>query len=327
MKFNLEYGFNNQSLPKFEEYEIKVINGIKYVVPKLDNTRYTNYAVITFDDYEENDKPLIDFINLGKLSLENEKDTDKLLIEYINKYGLLGLIHDLPVNRYYTLDKKVLLKEFNNVSGKEYYDSFNTMNIENYFKIFFPTASKEEIKEIIEKSNKLICQRSMEKFIVPELNELYYKNKKYYEQAEQIVGYAQTLYNILKELKKESEEHINYSLIEKLESNHIRTNLEYNGVSIHVRSLKEYIDEDFKLFAIQEKKYLKLCKHCGKAFTAPNPKTEYDTFSCKNQENVYKSRAKASSNVTVTDEGITVKNIISDELSKEIIKNIKKKKS
>ena len=166
----------------------------------------------------------------------------------------------------------------------------------------------------------------MEKFITPELNELYYENEKYYEQADQIVSYAQTLYNILKELKKESGETIKHSLISKLESNHIRTNLDYNGVSIHIRSLKEYIDEDFKLFAIQEKKYLKLCKHCGKAFTAPNPKTEYDTFSCKNQENVYKSRAKASSNVTITDEGIIMKNIISDELSKEIAKNLKKKK-
>ena len=321
MKFNLEYGFNNQSLPKFEKYELKVINGIKYVVPKLNNTKYLNYSVMRFDEYEENDKPLIDFINLGKLSLENEKDTDQLLLDYVNEYGLLGLIHDLPVNRYYTLDKKVLLKEFNNVSGKEYYDSFNTMNIENYFKIFFPTASKEEIKEIIEKSNKLICQRSMEKFITPELNELYYKNEKYYEQAEQIINYAQTLYNILKEIKKEDSEYIDYSLIAKLESNHIRTNLKYDGIEIHIRSLKEYIDENFKLFAILEKKYLKLCKHCGKAFTAPNPKTEYDTFSCKNQENVYKSRAKASSNVTITDEEITVKNVISDDLSNEIVKN------
>lgn len=82
-------------------------------------------------------------------------------------------------------------------------------------------------------------------------------------------------------MKKEKKENIQHSLIEKLESNHIRTNLEYNGITIHVRSLKEYIDEDFKLFAIEEKKYLKLCKHCGKVFTAPNPKTEYDTFSCK----------------------------------------------
>lgn len=292
MRFDLEYGFNNQSLPKFEEYEIKTIKGIKYVVPKLNESTIPPYTSIDFEDYEENDKPLIDFINLGKLSLENKEDTDRLLLEYVNKYGLLGLIHNLPVNRYYTLDTKVLLKEFNNVSGIEWYDAFNTMEILDYFKIFFPTATNKEINDIIEKSNKLLCQRSMEKFITPDLNELYYKNEKYYEQADMIVNYAQTLYKILKELKKENKEHIDYSLIEKLESNHIRTNLEYNGITIHVRSLKEYIDEDFKLFAIEEKKYLKLCKHCGKAFTAPNPKTEYDTFSCKNQENVYKSRAR-----------------------------------
>lgn len=95
MKFNLEYSLNNQSLPKFEEYELKNINGIEQVVPKINNTEYLNYSVIRFDEYEENDKPLIDFINLGKLSLENEEDTDKLLI-----YEFLVLIHDLPVNRY-----------------------------------------------------------------------------------------------------------------------------------------------------------------------------------------------------------------------------------
>lgn len=292
MRFDLEYGFNNQSMPKFEEYEIKTIKGIKYVVPKLNESTIPPYTSIDFEDYEENDKPLIDFINLGKLSLENKKDTDKLLIDYINKYGLLGLIHNLPVNRYYTLDTKVLLKEFNNVSGIEWYDAFNTMEILDYFKIFFPTATNKEINDIIEKSNKLLCQRSMEKFITPDINELYYKNKKYYEQADMIVSYAKTLYKILKELRNDNEDYKDYSLIERLESNHIRTNLNYNGITIHVRSLKEYIDEDFKLFAIEEKKYLKLCKHCGKAFTAPNPKTEYDTFSCKNQENVYKSRSR-----------------------------------
>jgi hypothetical protein len=292
MKIDLEYGFNNQSVPKFEEYEIKIINDIKYVIPKVNKGNKTSYSLINFEDYEENDKPLIDFINLGKLSIENKEETDTLLLEYVNNYGLLGLIHNLPVNRYYTLDKKVLLKEFNNITGKEYYDCFNTMEILDYFKVFFPTATDEEINKLIEKSNNIICQHSMEKFITPELNELYYKNEKYYEQVEQIIGYAQTLYNILKELKKENEEYKDIALIEKLESNHIRTNLKYDGVTIHIRSLKEYIDENFKLFATQEKKYLKLCKHCGKAFVASNPKTEYDTFSCKNQENVYKSRAK-----------------------------------
>lgn len=327
MKMKLEYRFNNQTMPKFSEYEIRIIDDIKYVVPKTDtNSNMSNYSLISFEDYEENDKPLIDFINLGKLSLEEKENADTLLLEYINNYGLLGIIHNLPVNRYYTLDKKVLLKEFNNVTGKEYYDCLNTIDILDYYKIFFPTSSQEEIAELIEKSNNLICQHSMEKFITPELNELYYKNDKYYEQADMIINYAQTLYKILTELKKENSEYIDSSLIQKLESNHIRTNLNYNGITIHIRSLKEYIDENFKLFAIQEKKYLKICKHCGKAFTASNPKAEYDTFSCKNQENVYRSRARLSSNVTKTKEGLTVKVTPSQELSDEIIKNLKKKK-
>ena len=325
MKMKLEYGFNNESFPRFSKYEIKIINGIKYVVPIISDDSYSKYSVIDFEDYEENEKLLIDFINLGKLSLESKEDADQLLINFINEYGLLGFIHDLPVNRYYTLDKKVLLKEFNNITGKEYYDCLNTMDIIDYFKVFFPTATKEEIKDIIEKSNNLICQHSMEKFIVPELNKLYYQNEKYYEQADMIVNYAQTLYNILKELKKEDNENIDYSLIEKLESNHIRTNLKYDGITIHIKSLKEYIDENLKLYAIQEKKYLKLCKHCGKAFVASNPKAEYDTFSCKNQENVYNSRARTSKNVIKTGDGLMVKNIINDELSNEIVKSLKKK--
>ena len=35
MKFNLEYGFNNQSLPKFEEYELKNIDGINMLFQSL----------------------------------------------------------------------------------------------------------------------------------------------------------------------------------------------------------------------------------------------------------------------------------------------------
>ena len=200
------------------------------------------------------------------------------------------------------------------------------MKIIDYFKIFFPTATDVEIKELLEKANKLIYEHSMEKFISPELNNLFYKNNKYYEQVDMIIKYAQFMYNTLKELKKDNNEYIDIQEINKLESNHIKVNLEYNGLTIHIRSLKEYIDENLKLYAIEEKKYLKLCKHCGKAFIANNPKAIYDTFSCKNQENVYNSRARLSSNVTRTKNGLTVKVIPSEELSDEIIKKTKKKK-
>ena len=166
----------------------------------------TNYSLIDFDDYKENDKPLIDFINLGKLSIEQKENTDKLLLEYVNQYGLLGLIHDFPVNRYYTLDKEILLKEFNYINNS---DCFSIMKIVDYFKIFFPTSTDEEIKELLEKINKNIYEHSMEKFISPEINNVLFENEKYYEQADMIIKYAQFMYNTLTELKKDNGEYIN----------------------------------------------------------------------------------------------------------------------
>lgn len=52
MKFKLVYGFNNMSVTKFREYEIKQINDIKYVVPVVNTKRFT-YSVIDYRDYEE----------------------------------------------------------------------------------------------------------------------------------------------------------------------------------------------------------------------------------------------------------------------------------
>lgn len=43
---------------------------------------------------------------------------------------------------------------------------------------------------------------------------------------------------------------------------------------------------------------LKICKHCGKAFVAPRPNVEFCSPQCKNQYNVYKSRAKKNDTPT-----------------------------
>ena len=287
MKFEFEYGFNKQCLCRFDKYEIKIINKTKYVTPKENSSS----SILDFENYENTDEPLLDFINLGKLLLKQPKEADNYALEYINKYGLLGFVYDFPVNRYFTFGREVLLKEFNYINNS---DCLSLMKVVDYFSLFFPTCTKEEIKELIGKINDLLHQQSMEKFISPEIDELIYKNIKYYEQLDMIVNYAKYLYNCLKELKKEDS--IIWDNIEKVESNHTRINLTYNGLIIHIKSLKEYIDENFKLYAIQEKKYLKICKHCGKVFIAKNPKAEYDTFNCKNQANVYKSRNKSLKN-------------------------------
>ena len=48
----------------------------------------------------------------------------------------------------------------------------------------------------------------------------------------------------------------------------------------------------FSFMLTHENSSMKVCKHCGKAFVATRPNMEFDTPQCKNQYNVYKSRAR-----------------------------------
>ena len=57
-------------------------------------------------------------------------------------------------------------------------------------------------------------------------------------------------------------------------------------------SLKLAIDTMFALNETTERKTVKMCKHCGKPFSSENLKAEYCSPQCRNQANVYKSRAK-----------------------------------
>ncbi len=48
----------------------------------------------------------------------------------------------------------------------------------------------------------------------------------------------------------------------------------------------------FSFMLTDEKSSLKVCKHCGDAFVASRPNSVFCSSRCKNQYNVYKSRAK-----------------------------------
>ena len=52
----------------------------------------------------------------------------------------------------------------------------------------------------------------------------------------------------------------------------------------------------FSFILTDEKFSLKICKHCGKAFVASRPNSVFCSGKCKNQYNVYKSRAKDKDN-------------------------------
>lgn len=252
MNIKFEYGFNNENLRRFKKYEIQIISNIKYVSP-ISQNKYEGINTFTELNNPKNTL-LIDFINLGKLSLDKDVDSDKLVLDFVNQYGLLGFIYDFAVNRYFTLDKDVLLKEFNYINNR---DCLTTIDLTEYFKIFFPACDKKEIINLIEQINKVVYSNSMEKIIIQDYNNLIYQNEKYYEQVDMIIKYAQFLYNILKEITKGEDTYKDFNEIEKLETNHIKVSLSNKGVIVHFISLKEYIDENFKLFVCRRKAIFK----------------------------------------------------------------------
>ena len=57
-------------------------------------------------------------------------------------------------------------------------------------------------------------------------------------------------------------------------------------------SLLVMIQMCFSFMLTDESCEMKLCKHCGKAFIASRKGNEFCSPKCKNQYNVYKTRAK-----------------------------------
>ena len=54
----------------------------------------------------------------------------------------------------------------------------------------------------------------------------------------------------------------------------------------------------FSFMLTDDDSRLKVCKHCGKAFAATRANMEFCSPQCKNQYNVYKSRAKKNDTPT-----------------------------
>ena len=281
------HAFEGKNIYKFSKYKIIEINKTKYIAP-ADNAKSS--AVVDLESsYSES--VLIDFMNIGKSAIYKESDLEEKVIEFVNKYSTLGLINDFPINKYFFLDKKIVLKDYNYIENS---DMTTIIDRKEYFKLFFPTYTDKQIEKLIKDATKLAEESAMEKYITSDINKLITGSDAYYEPLDMFIQYAVYLYNLLNYSSLNDE--INTTeLLKQFSANNIKMNLTQNGtffVEFQVTCLKQYLDYYFAKTVSKEINLLKICKFCNKAFLASNPKAEYDTPQCKNKANVYKSRAK-----------------------------------
>ena len=284
---------------RYDGYEIKEIEEKYYITPK------ENSKIIMYDPFDLADDILVDILMIGRCVEKNEIEaSNKKIMEFVEKYGLLGELTYLPLNTDIVKQNKVYLPSGNLVSEKE------TLPTDEYIELFLKCKKKQKV--VMKKNARgeildLSVENEMNPLALIDRPAEYAVvfSRAYSECLVWIMHYARTLYLTFEAIENYSKAQDAYT--KQIYDTRIK---EFNPSKIackilmgknkedkpvlewNFNSLKLAIDTMFALNETTKRKTVKMCKHCGKPFASQNLKAEYCSPQCRNQANVYKSRAK-----------------------------------
>lgn len=254
---------------RYSEYEIKENKkGERVAVPAR------NAQLETYDPIENAEQILTALLNTGRSMKEaTPKKAEELILAFVNRYGLLGAIAELPQNKDFYNHELVFLDD-------NLFMASGIMTTEDFEELFFSTG-----KPKITKSFKLTD---------------YIKSKNYSEPITWIAEYIHELYEILLlSVKYRTEPNaVSFLLNDRLKTN-IRYRLTVTDriqMQYEFHSLMGILIYTMANLLSSDGSPLKICKHCQKAFISHNKRAEFCSERCRNQFNVYKSRAKSKKN-------------------------------
>lgn len=295
----MEFKFKSNSphsYMRYSGYQGEYIDDEYYLVPQVNmNLREV------YDMFSQIDSALVDLLNFGRMCMDTDSENTKFICAhtFAERYGFLGFMLDAPVDPDFLLNNEVTLKENNFVSKKR------KLKIEDYFKLFFPKATKEELSYSIEDGKIVINSTSDLQNLLKQTsikNQFIYSSF-YCEKIDWFVEYAKKMYTIFKKVNdlsnrtlRDFDEYKARELINNYNVSGIPYRINITGRTPEIcwqpNSLKQALDMYFGFVLCDKNKTIRICKHCGKVFYAQNPKAEYDSSQCRNQANVYKSRNK-----------------------------------
>ena len=268
---------------KYSDYDKVDLDEKYYITPK-ENSKITMY-----DPFDVADNILVDILTIGlDIKKTDMKSAEDKVMEFVHNYGLLGELTYAPINGNLVIQQKVFLPSDNVVTEKKQKINLNKL-------------SDGSIELTVENEMNPIAaiDRPAEYAVV--------FSKAYSERIVWIMQYARDLYSVFEAIE-------NYNKVEDAYTKQLydRRIKNFNPSKIACRilmdpnkekppviewnfnSLKLAIDTMFALNETTERKTVKMCKHCGKPFASDNLKAEYCSPQCRNQANVYKSRAKSN---------------------------------
>lgn len=254
---------------RYSEYEIKENKqGERVVIPAR------TAQLETYDPIENAEGILTAMLNTGRSMKEaTPEKAEELILDFVNRYGLFGAIAELPLNKDFYNHELVFIDD-------NLFTASGVMATKDFEDLFF-----EKGKQKITKSFKL---------------DDYIASRNYSEPITWIAEYIHELYEVLllSVRYKTEPDAVSFLLNDRLKTN-IRYRLTVTDriqMQYEFHSLMGVLNYTMANLLSAEGAPLKICKHCHKAFISQNKRAEFCSERCRNQFNVYKSRAKTKMN-------------------------------
>jgi len=281
---------------RYSDYELKAADdGQRYVTPVLES------KLTPYDPMANAETMIIDALNVGLLCLERKENdkTQTSVLEFVSKYGLLGFMTALPTTPDFMQYDTTYIPH-------NHFIKVESMPSHDYAMLFFPferpdlRKSSGELELNITDNNELVALTMVSDKLPLSLSMNYLRD--YAEPYDWLVtafrDLAFTFYSSFMYYEE-------YDDIDENTRNAYRFGMSaFGGIApsyrIILRDKPTLVWEFFSLLRsmqlmysfmlTNDKKPIRSCKHCDKAFIACRANAAFCSAECKNQYNVQKSR-------------------------------------
>ena len=284
---------------RYSEYEWRAAeDGTLYLTP----TKTAQPSI--YDPLAEYQKIVLDAINIGRMGMSKKPDAEiqKAIQQFAVKYGLFGLMTALPTTPNFMEYEAVYLP-------KNHFIKAESMETEDYLALFYPFDQLDLVKKGIESRWSVSGDNMMVALTMTFASEPMAKTMSFQrEYAEAYDWVAQQFKDWAFTLTTSILYYNDYDLIDEDTRNLYRKGMAaFGGIapSYHIElldkptiywdfhSLLLGIQMMFSFMLVDDAKPLRLCKHCQKVFLGSRANSVFCSARCKNQYNVYKTRAKS----------------------------------
>ena len=282
---------------KYSEYELKEKDGILYIKP-TDDAMPNIYNIM-----ENKEDIVVDALNVGLLCMSKDKEKEAeqqaAVMGFISRYGLLGLMTTITSTPSF-MDYEVVHFIKNRFIKAE------TMDTIEYISKFYPFEMPDIVKNGVEMRWNISGDNTMMALAMTFTDRETAVNMSFqrtyaepYEWVKtQFIDWAllfttSTIYyeNEFNDSEKELYRQMMTVFNANSPTYHILL-LDKPTLVWNFGSLAIAVQMLFSLSLTDDKTPIRLCKHCAKAFIPSRPNALFCSSKCKNQYNVYKSRAK-----------------------------------